>query len=105
MERNGLVERYSSAEGRRPGSWRLRKKPRRQSSKGRRAEDGRAFRDDEAPMDIAPKRPTDLSKLAMVLSMLGSEHEGEVLSAARRAEEIRRRLATTWDRLLLTPDS
>ena len=43
----------------------------------------------------APVTP-EIKRLAGVLGMLGSEHEGEVLSAARRAETIRRKLGKEW---------
>jgi hypothetical protein len=36
--------------------------------------------------------------------MLGSDHDGEVLSAARQAEAIRRKLQLTWDELLTGKD-
>jgi hypothetical protein len=39
-------------------------------------------------------------KLAKLLGMLGSEHEGEVLSAARKIEAERKRLERTWEQLL-----
>jgi hypothetical protein len=39
-------------------------------------------------------------RLAKVLGMLGSSHDGEVVNAARQAEEIRRRLGRTWEELL-----
>jgi hypothetical protein len=42
--------------------------------------------------------------LKKVLGMLGSDHDGEVLSAARQAEAIRRKLQLTWDELLTGKD-
>lgn len=43
----------------------------------------------------APVTP-EIKRLAGVLGMLGSEHDGEVLSAARRAETIRRKMGKEW---------
>ncbi len=40
-------------------------------------------------------------KLAAVLGMLGSAHEGEILAAARQAERLRRQAGTTWGDLLV----
>ena len=39
-------------------------------------------------------------KLAKLLGMLGSEHEGEILAAARMVEVERKRLELTWEQLL-----
>jgi hypothetical protein len=47
----------------------------------------------------APVTP-EIKRLAGVLGMLGSEHEGEVLSAARRAEMIRQKLGKDWIAIL-----
>jgi hypothetical protein len=44
-----------------------------------------------------------LDKLRRVLGMLGSEHDGEVLAAARAAEVLRRRMGAQWDELLTPP--
>jgi hypothetical protein len=38
--------------------------------------------------------------LAKVLGLLGSAHDGEVLAAALKAEEVRRRIGKTWGQLL-----
>lgn len=46
----------------------------------------------------------DLSVLAKILGMLGSEHDGEALTAARRAEDQRRKLGMTWAELLAIDD-
>jgi hypothetical protein len=42
----------------------------------------------------------DRVKLAKILGMLGSSQEGEVLNAARAAEEMRQRASLTWEDLL-----
>jgi hypothetical protein len=41
-----------------------------------------------------------LMKLAKVCSLLGSSHDGEALSAARRADEIVRRAGVSWNEVL-----
>jgi len=40
------------------------------------------------------------TKLACVLGMLGSDHDGEVLTAARMAEGIRQKSGKTWQTIL-----
>jgi hypothetical protein len=40
-------------------------------------------------------------RLAKLLGMLGSNHDNEVLNAARAAENLRRKLGLTWDELLI----
>ena len=45
----------------------------------------------------------DLPKLAAVLGMLGSDHDGEALAAALQAERMRRDAGWTWPELLLSP--
>jgi hypothetical protein len=47
------------------------------------------------------KQPKPTERLAHILGMLGSAHEGERAAAARKAEEECRRLGTTWHELLL----
>ena len=42
----------------------------------------------------------DMAKLAAVLGMMGSEHDGEALSAARTAERLRRHSGLAWADLL-----
>jgi hypothetical protein len=39
-------------------------------------------------------------RLAKLLGMLGSSHDGEVLNAARAAEQLRRKANLTWDDIL-----
>jgi hypothetical protein len=48
--------------------------------------------------------PLPRAKLAAILGLLGSDHDGEVLAAARMAERIRRAAGTTWPDLLAAPD-
>lgn len=40
-------------------------------------------------------------KLVKALGMLGSDHDGEVLNAARVVEACRRRIGATWDQLIV----
>jgi hypothetical protein len=42
----------------------------------------------------------DRTRLACVLGMLGSDHDGEVLNAARAAERMRREAGLTWPEIL-----
>lgn len=42
-------------------------------------------------------------RLAKVLALLASPHDGEVISAARRAERIRRRLQLSWEEVISLP--
>jgi len=42
----------------------------------------------------------DREKLVRVLGMLGSDHGGEVLAAARQAERLRQQARTTWHEVL-----
>ena len=42
----------------------------------------------------------EVDTLAKVLGMLGSDHDGEVLAAARQAERMRKETGRTWDELL-----
>jgi len=41
-------------------------------------------------------QPAELSKLANLLGMLGSAHDGEVVNAARKADELVRGHDATW---------
>jgi hypothetical protein len=43
----------------------------------------------------------DLQRLARVCGLLGSDHDGEALAAARQAEKIRKKLGLTWEELLV----
>jgi hypothetical protein len=43
----------------------------------------------------------DLQRLARVCGLLGSEHDGEALAAARQAEKIRKKVGLTWEELLV----
>jgi hypothetical protein len=98
LQRKDLVERVSAARGRRDGSWKLKEaEPRR-----RRRQHSEDFDERLSQIvDIPPKAPTeDKQKLVMILGMLGSEHDGEIVVAARQAEKLRRKLGMTWEQLL-----
>jgi hypothetical protein len=43
----------------------------------------------------------ELQRLARVCGLLGSDHDGEALAAARQAEKIRKKIGVTWDELLV----
>jgi hypothetical protein len=53
----------------------------------------------DAVLERAPGR-LDRDRLARILGMLGSAHDGEVLAAARTAERIRRDAGSTWAEIL-----
>jgi len=59
----------------------------------------------EPAAEWAPHRGTDIAadaaRLVKVLGLFASAHDGEVLSAARQAEQIRRRLGRRWDELII----
>jgi hypothetical protein len=46
-----------------------------------------------------PIDQADREKLVKILGMMGSDHDGEALNAARQAEQIRRRLGLTWEQI------
>jgi hypothetical protein len=50
--------------------------------------------------DRRPAGALDLDRLARVLGLLGSSHDGEVLAAARMAERMRREAGATWSQIL-----
>jgi hypothetical protein len=39
------------------------------------------------------------------LALLGSPHEGEILNAARQAEQVRRRLKLSWEEIISLPSA
>lgn len=45
----------------------------------------------------------DRARLAKVLGLLGSAHDGEVLAAAQQAEQMRRAAALTWQEIISAP--
>ena len=46
------------------------------------------------------KATTGLELMVKILGMLGSAHDGEVLAAARRAEEQRLKLGSSWEQII-----
>jgi hypothetical protein len=46
----------------------------------------------------------DTQKLAKLLGMLGSTHDGEALSAARKAHQLVSRNGATWSDVIVAPD-
>ena len=54
-------------------------------------------------VEAAAEEGEPKERLAAILGMLGSAHEGEVLAAARAAETERKRLGATWQELLGVP--
>jgi hypothetical protein len=47
--------------------------------------------------------PKVAARLAQILGMLGSAHDGEVLNAARLADQFVRQLGMTWADVILMP--
>lgn len=47
--------------------------------------------------------PLDRERLAKVLGLLGSRHDGEVVTAARHADTIVKRAGLTWHDVVLRP--
>ena len=43
----------------------------------------------------------DLRRLARICGLFGSDHDGEVLAAARQAEKIRKKVGLAWEELLV----
>jgi hypothetical protein len=56
-----------------------------------------------AVTNVAP--PALTAKLVKVLGMLGSDHDGEVCAAGRRANALLKGAGLTWDQLLNPPAS
>jgi hypothetical protein len=54
-------------------------------------------------MSAAVRKTLDRERLARVLGMLGSEHDGEALAAARQAERLRAGAGLTWPDIVLAP--
>jgi hypothetical protein len=53
-----------------------------------------------APQERLPETLAGRDKLAKILGLLGSDKDGEVLAAARRAEQQRKKMALSWAELL-----
>jgi hypothetical protein len=77
----------------------------REQAKQRKRQEERAQREEDARRAAAFDRQTlpragDRGKLAKILAMLSSTHDGEVLAAARRAERLRKQMDMSWEGLL-----
>jgi hypothetical protein len=59
------------------------------------------MREERAMPDGGGNRPLDRERLAAILGMMGSEHDGEALAAARMAERMRREAKTTWSKIVV----
>jgi hypothetical protein len=67
------------------------------------AEWAKSFRDTFNGGDnTASIHSSDRNKMVKALGMLGSDHDGEILNAARMVERLRCKLNTTWDLLIVT---
>jgi hypothetical protein len=54
----------------------------------------------KAQLDRVLASAIDRAKLAKILGRLGSRHDGEVMNAARMAEDLRRQAGLSWEDLL-----
>jgi hypothetical protein len=54
-------------------------------------------------MGVMPVPPDLAAKLAKVLGMLGSDYDGEIAAAGRRANAMVRSAGLTWDEVLAAP--
>jgi hypothetical protein len=54
-------------------------------------------------MGVMPIPPDLAEKLAKVLGMLGSDHDGEVAAAGRRAHKIVKNAGLTWGEVIAPP--
>ena len=50
-----------------------------------------------------PLDPHNAERLSKILGLLGSDHDGEVLAAARKANEFLRSLRLTWRDVIAMP--
>lgn len=105
-----LAETSRRAEMQRAHEEDLRKRREAQERREERTLEGRVPVDDGADLtpDSAVDGPVDYRiegrRLIKILALLGSPHEGEVLNAARQAEQVRRRLRLSWQELITLPD-
>lgn len=90
--------------------WTIAEKERRRQSQKRRRAEQKQKKWEQADREEAEwlreltkareKAESEIERLAKLLGMLGSDHDGEVLNAARRAEEKRREMGKSWQELL-----
>jgi hypothetical protein len=83
LEREGLVRSFGSRAMR---LWCVKAKPKPR------------YRGKPPPWETAKSK--DRQQLAKVLGMVGSEHEGEQLTALRKADALRRKLGLSWSDLI-----
>jgi len=106
-ERMGQEEKAESRRAR-AREWRAQREEegRRRWQEWRRREEARSLdpellrvlqRQRKAQEDARKHQQVLMRKLAKVLGMLGSDHEGERAAAARRAEALRKELGVAWD--------
>jgi DNA-binding MarR family transcriptional regulator len=113
LEREGLVCIYQPGASGTTKLWSLtatqRKRAERERSQ-RKARERKSKRDDEILKAMPVRKPQpQRDMLVKILGMLGSDQDGEALSAARKAETLRVKLGLSWDAIVrmflpLSPD-
>ena len=51
----------------------------------------------------APLTPAERKRLAQLLGLLGSDHTGEIINAAKHAHKLVQSTGSTWDEVLSEP--
>ena len=101
LERKGLVIRREAPPGRSKWLWTLASAAKREARRQRRArEKTEGARRRKKFLERADAATATNARLAKLLGMLGSDHDGEVLSAARQVEAERRKLGKVWTEIL-----
>jgi hypothetical protein len=115
LERKGLVQHLRGKRGQSCDQWlavaAVKRQAKREREERRREKAGFRNEQDEKEQEARSKRllaailgdgkvDPAAATLAKVLGRLGSAHEGEVLAAALKAEEIRKKTGKTWEQLL-----
>ena len=107
LERESLVCIYEPGASGTTKLWTLTEAQRKRAERERareKARERKAKRDEEDYLkfssirEMEPQPERDL--LIKILGMLSSNHGGEVLSAARKAEELRAKLGLSWDQIV-----
>jgi hypothetical protein len=102
LARKGLAVRIDGKGWMHAEKWR-REEAARQETDKREAEAAARREEAEREQRNRVHLPPPPGRLAKVLAMLGAEHDGEVLAAARHAERMRRDLGVTWEELIVMP--